>query len=142
MVGYHLGNTVTDNGHVARGVCTLNERGELVAINERTRIEKRNGGIVYTEDDGANWTEVPADTLVSMNMWGFTESILREIKAGFPAFLDEGLKENPMKCEYFLPRQLSADCSERGRQRQQFWNQRINGTVLLTKKINRLLLRR
>jgi len=107
MVGYHLGNTVTDNGHVARGVCTLNERGELVAINERTRIEKRNGGIVYTEDDGANWTEVPADTLVSMNMWGFTESILREIKAGFPAFLDEGLKENPMKCEYFLPAVVS-----------------------------------
>ena len=107
MVGYHLGNTVTDNGHVARGVCTLNESGELEAINERTRIEKRNGGIAYTEDDGANWTEVPADTLVSMNMWGFTESILREIKAGFPAFLDEGLKENPMKCEYFLPSVVS-----------------------------------
>lgn len=107
MVGYHLGNTVTDNGHVARGVCTLNESGELEAINERTRIEKRNGGIAYTEDDGANWTEVPADTLVSMNMWGFTESILREIKAGFPAFLDEGLKENPMKCEYFLPAVVS-----------------------------------
>ena len=107
MVGYHLGNTVTDNGHVARGVCTLNESGELEAINERTRIEKRNGGIAYTEDAGANWTEVPADTLVSMNMWGFTESILREIKAGFPAFLDEGLKENPMKCEYFLPAVVS-----------------------------------
>lgn len=107
MVGYHLGNTVTDNGHVARGVCTRNEKGELVAINERTRIEKRDGGIAYTEDDGKTWTKVPAETLVSMNMWGFSNSILGEIKAGFPAFLEEGLKENPMKCEYFLPSVVS-----------------------------------
>lgn len=107
MVGYHLGNTVTDNGHVARGVCTLNEQGELVAINERTRVEKRDGKIAYTEDDGESWVEVPADTLVSMNMWGFTKSILDEIKEGFPAFLDEGLKTNPMKCEYFLPAVVS-----------------------------------
>lgn len=50
---------------------------------------------------------VPADTTVSMNMWGFTRSILDEIKAGFPAFLNEGLKKNPMKCEYFLPAVVS-----------------------------------
>ena len=107
MVGYHLGNTVTDNGHVARGICDMNENGELVAIHERTRIEKRDGGIAFTEDDGATWTFVPADTTVSMNMWGFTRSILEEIKNGFPAFLDTGLKENPMKCEYFLPTVVS-----------------------------------
>ena len=107
MVGYQLGNTVTDNGHVARGVCDMNENGELVAIHERTRIEKREGGIAYTEDDGKTWTEVPADTTVSMNMWGFTKSILKEIKDGFPAFLEEGLKTNPMKCEYFLPTVVS-----------------------------------
>ena len=107
MVGYQLGNTVTDNGHVARGVCDMNENGELVAIHERTRIEKREGGITYTEDDGKTWTEVPADTTVSMNMWGFTKSILKEIKDGFPAFLEEGLKTNPMKCEYFLPTVVS-----------------------------------
>ena len=47
------------------------------------------------------------DTLVSMNMWGFTRSILDEINAGFPAFLEKGLKENPMKCEYFLPSVVS-----------------------------------
>ena len=102
MVGYKLENTVTDNGHVARGVCDTNEAGELVRITERTRIEKRNGGIAYSEDDGASWTELPGDTLVSMNMWGFTRSILDEIKAGFPAFLEKGLVSNPMKCEYFL----------------------------------------
>ena len=70
-------------------------------------IEKRNGGIAFTEDDGETWTELPADTIVSMNMWGFTRSILDEIKAGFPAFLDKGIKENPMKCEYFLPAVVS-----------------------------------
>ena len=107
MVGYKLENTVTDNGHVARGICTMNEAGELVKIEERTRIEKRNGGIAFTEDDGATWTEVPGETVVSMNMWGFTRSILDEIKAGFPAFLEKGLKENPMKCEYFLPSVVS-----------------------------------
>lgn len=107
MVGYELGNTVTDNGHVARGVCDMNSEGELIAIHERTRIEKRDDGIAYTEDDGATWVSVPADTTVSMNMWGFTRSILDEIKAGFPAFLNEGLKKNPMKCEYFLPAVVS-----------------------------------
>lgn len=107
MVGYALGNTVTDNGHVARGVCDMNEDGELVAINERTRIEKQGEGIAYTEDDGSTWISLPADTTVSMNMWGFTRSILDEIKTGFPAFLEEGLKSNPMKCEYFLPAVVS-----------------------------------
>lgn len=107
MVGYELGNTVTDNGHVARGVCDMNEDGELKAIHERTRIEKRDNGIAYTEDDGKTWVNVPADTTVSMNMWGFTRSILEEVEAGFPAFLDEGLKVNPMKCEYFLPAVVS-----------------------------------
>ena len=107
MVGYHLANTVTDNGYVSRGVCETNENGELVSVTERTRIEKYNGGVAYTEDDGNTWVQVPDDTTVSMNMWGFTKSILEEIKAGFPAFLDKGLQENPMKCEYFLPTVVS-----------------------------------
>ena len=79
----------------------------LVSVTERTRIEKYNGGVAYTEDDGNTWVQVPDDTTVSMNMWGFTKSILEEIKAGFPAFLDKGLQENPMKCEYFLPTVVS-----------------------------------
>ena len=107
MVGYQLGNTVTDNGHVARGLCEMNSAGELTDIQERTRIEKRDGGIAYSEDDGATWVSVPADTTVSMNMWGFTRSILDEIRAGFPAFLEEGLQANPLKCEYFLPSVVS-----------------------------------
>ena len=107
MVGYKLGNTVTDNRHVARGICDMNECGELVAIHERTRIEKRNGGIAYTEDDGETWIPVSEDTIVSMNMWGFTNSILKELKDRFPSFLDRGLEENPVKCEYFLPAVVS-----------------------------------
>lgn len=103
MVGYELQNTVTDNGHVARGICQVSADGKLEGIQERTRIEKRDGKIAFTEDDGETWTFVPGETLVSMNMWGFTRSILDEIKAGFPAFLEKGIAENPMKCEYFLP---------------------------------------
>lgn len=107
MVGYRLKNTVTENGYVARGVCGLNEKNELVSVTERTRIEKKGNGIAYSEDGGETWTEIDGNTLVSMNMWGFTESILREIEAGFPAFLEKGLSENPLKCEYFLPSVVS-----------------------------------
>lgn len=108
MIGYLLKNTVTENGHVARGVCSTNEAGELIGINERTRVEKREGGIAFTEDDGEHWTFLPEDTLVSMNMWGFSKSILKELKAQFPAFLEKGIAENPMKCEYFLPEVVSS----------------------------------
>lgn len=103
MVGYKLCNTVTENGYVSRGVCEMNEAGELVGIHERTRIEHHEDGIAFTEDDGATWTHLDDDTTVSMNMWGFSRSILDEIEKGFPAFLEKGLKENPMKCEYYLP---------------------------------------
>ncbi|MEF9916755.1 MAG: sugar phosphate nucleotidyltransferase [Lachnospiraceae bacterium] len=107
MVGYALENTLTENGHVARGICTMNEDGELVAINERTRVEKKSGGAAYTEDEGQTWNAIPKNTIVSMNMWGFTESILKELKDAFPTFLDQGLKKNPQKCEYFLPMVVS-----------------------------------
>ena len=107
MVGYQLENTLTENGHVARGVCQMNEAGELVSVTERTRIEKKDGGAAFTEDDGATWTTLPTDAIVSMNMWGFTASFLKEIENGFASFLEEGLKANPLKCEYFLPTVVS-----------------------------------
>ena len=103
MVGYEVGKTVTDNGSVARGVCEVNECQELLSVTERTQIVKREDGIAYTEDDGATWNYLEADTTVSMNMWGFTNSILKEIKERFPAFLEQGLKTNPLKCECYLP---------------------------------------
>ena len=103
MVGYILKNTLTENGHVARGICQVDENGFLVDIHERTRIIKTETGAAYTEDDGKTWIPVSPESLVSMNMWGFSASILRMLKEKFPDFLEENLKKNPMKCEYFLP---------------------------------------
>ena len=103
MVGYEVGKTVTENGSVARGVCYADENGFLTEVIERTRIEQYEGGIHFTEDDGATWTELPEDTIVSMNMWGFTPSFITAIEEGFAAYLDANLPVNPLKCEYFLP---------------------------------------
>ncbi len=102
MVGYELGKTVTENGSVARGICGTDAQSFLTEVVERTRIEKYAGGIHFTED-GENWVELPENTIVSMNMWGFTPSFLQEIENGFAAFLDKALVENPLKGEYFLP---------------------------------------
>lgn len=112
MVGYELGKTVTDNGSVARGVCQTNAEGYLESVVERTKIEKQEGGIRFTEDDGKTWTPLGDKTTVSMNMWGFTPSFAAESQARFPAFLDKALKGNPMKGEYFLPSTVSALLAE------------------------------
>ena len=103
MVAYHLYNTLTENGHVARGVCTVDADGHLADIHERTRIEKHGDQAEYTEDDGATWTGLPQGTVVSMNLWGFTPSILIELKRRFLPFLENVYKTNPLKGEYFLP---------------------------------------
>ena len=112
MVAYKVENTLTENGHVARGVCTTDEQNHLVAIHERTHIEKRGDQTEYTEDDGQTWTVIPEGSLVSMNMWGFSASILKELKERFPVFLKKNLSVNPMKCEYFLPEVVSNLLSE------------------------------
>lgn len=103
MVGYVLENTLTENGHVARGVCVTDENHYLTGINERTRIEKHEGVSAYTEDEGKTWIVIPEGSTVSMNMWGFSASILGELNSRFATFLDENIKTNPLKCEYFLP---------------------------------------
>lgn len=103
MVGYIMENTLTENGHVARGVCRIDESGHLVEIHERTRIEKRGGETAYTEDEGATWVTIPEGSIASMNMWGFEQNLLEELEKRFPAFLEENLAENPLKCEFFLP---------------------------------------
>ncbi|HAJ73770.1 MAG TPA: nucleotidyltransferase [Lachnospiraceae bacterium] len=103
MVGYEVGKTVTENGSVARGVCRTDDNGYLAEIVERTHIEKRPYGAAYTEDDGNTWTDLPADTPVSMNMWGFSAGLMRELQERFPVFLERTMRENPMKGEFFLP---------------------------------------
>jgi NDP-sugar pyrophosphorylase family protein len=107
MVGYQLQNTVTDNGSVARGVCVTDSEGYLATVTERTRIEKYEGGIHFTTDDGATWTDLAPDTTVSMNLWGFTPSFVQAANDGFAAFLDAALESNPLKGEYFLPTVVS-----------------------------------
>ena len=93
MVGFLLGNTVSANGSVSRGVCVTDESRNLVSVTERTCIEPYADGIHYSEDGGKSWADLPADCVVSMNLWGFT-----------PAYvLQASLPVNPMKCEYYLP---------------------------------------
>ena len=107
MVAYNMGNTVTENGSVARGICQTNEDGFLTSVVERTQIEQYEGGIHYIGDDGVSWIDVAADTPVSMNMWGFTGSFMKELRAQFPTFLTEALANNPVKAEMYLPSVVS-----------------------------------
>lgn len=101
MVGYRVRNTVTENGSVARGVCEV-KNNLLTGITERTKIFKRGNDAAYTED-GEHFVDLPGDTMVSMNLWGFTAKMMQELHDQFPAFLDRSLPVNPLKCEYFLP---------------------------------------
>ena len=101
MVGYRIKNTVTEQGTVSRGVCAY-EGGMLTEIVERTKIGINPDGSIYFTEDGVD-TQLDPETLVSMNLWGFTPSYLEECKARFPKFLDENLPKNPEKCEFFLP---------------------------------------
>ncbi len=103
MVGFKVENTLTENGSVARGVCQTNADGYLTDIVERTKIAINDGKIQFTEDDGASWTDIPRGTTVSMNCWGFSPEMMDELEKRFAAFLTKGIKENPLKCEYFLP---------------------------------------
>ena len=102
MVGYRLRNTVTEFGSVARGVCEVAD-GKLTNITERTKIYKRGDDAAYTEDDGQTFTDIAGDTIVSMNLWGFSGAFIDQLWSRFPAFLDKNLSVNPLKCEYFLP---------------------------------------
>ena len=99
MVGFRLANTLTENGTVSRGVCTI-EDGMLKNIVERTKIADCR----YTED-GEHWTPLPADTVVSMNMWGFQPDIFNYIESDFVDFLKEKI-EVP-KSEFYLPSVVS-----------------------------------
>ena len=101
MVGYRVRNTVTENGSVARGVCEV-ENGLLTGVTERTKIFKDGLDAKFTED-GETFTHLPGDTIVSMNFWGFTAKMLKELDARFAAFLDDAMANNPLKGEYFLP---------------------------------------
>ncbi len=112
MVGYLLKNTVTEHGSVARGVCQETVEGYLSSVVERTRIEKGEKCPRFSEDEGKTWTDLPGDTVVSMNLWGFNESFMADAWERFKPFLDKALAENPTKAEYFIPLPVEAIIAE------------------------------
>lgn len=107
LAGYRLRNTVTEHGTVARGVCQEDENHNLLAVTERTKIEKFGEDGRFTEDDGKTWEFLPGDTLVSMNLWGLGASFMREAQGQFGETLDKILVENPVKGEFLLPSVIS-----------------------------------
>lgn len=109
MVGFRLANTLTENGTVSRGVCEM-ENGKLVKVVERTKI----ADCKYTEDDGETWVPLAADTVVSMNLWGFKTDIFKYLEEGFVKFLKE--KINVPKSEYLLPYTVTDIMSEQGKE--------------------------
>lgn len=100
MVAYELSKTVSANGHVARGICSISD-GFLTDIVERTHIEKYGDNGICRESE--NPFVIPGDTPVSMNCWAFSNSMLDELEKDFSPWLDNNLTLNPDKCEYYLP---------------------------------------
>lgn len=103
MVGFRAGNTLTENGTVSRGVCEVGEDGRLIRVTERTKVEKRGRGAAYLDDDGTTWIELPFDTIVSMNCWGFTPDLFRHLETELRGFYEAAVPTNPLKCEFYLP---------------------------------------
>lgn len=101
MLGYRLGNTVSDYGSVSRGICRVGEDGLLEEIVERKKLEKDGDGARFSLDGGGNWERLGGDTVVSMNFWGFQLSVLEEIRERFPGFLRA--MEDPAVGEVCLP---------------------------------------
>lgn len=101
MVGYPCINTLTDNGTVTRGLCQEDENKCLASIVEIQKIAKKDGHAVY--EDNGEWKEISDTSLVSMNFWGFTPAIFKDMEEIFTKFLQEHLEENPLKCEHVIP---------------------------------------
>ncbi len=105
MVGYGIANTLSENGTVSRGVCDVGDDGFLLGVTERTKIMRRDGRVCYTAD-GENWIELPEDSAVSMNCWGFAPDIIDKLAEGFPSFFEENA-DRLDKAEYLLPEFVS-----------------------------------
>lgn len=100
MVGFRVGNTLSESGTVARGICSTNEEGYLTSVVERTQIQRVNGTVCY-KDENDQWVGVDDNTPVSMNMWGFTPDYFEYSEEQFKTFLTEN--SGNIKAEYFIP---------------------------------------
>jgi hypothetical protein len=103
MVGYRLGDTVTDHGSVSRGVCHMDEHGLLEHIVERKQIEKDGEDARFTLDHGESWQKLSGETLVSMNFWGFQREVMDLAQSRFPAALDGILSTDSQRGEHCIP---------------------------------------
>ena len=101
MAGFYIENTLTENGYVSRGVCSVDADHHMTGIKECLHIVPTEGGAIYTEGESEQF--IPNGTIVSMNFWGFQHQMMREIEERFSGYLRENLPVNPLKCEYFLP---------------------------------------
>ncbi|MBQ7422408.1 MAG: nucleotidyltransferase [Prevotella sp.] len=102
MVGFRVGNTLSENGTVARGICSKDENGHLTTVVERTEIMRVDGSVCYKDEDG-NWATVNDNTPVSMNMWGFTPDYFDYSEAYFKDFLSDPKNMENLKAEFFIP---------------------------------------
>ena len=102
MAGFILGNTLSDNGAVTRGICKVNEDNILISVDETGGIERVSADKVVCEKDGKQ-VEVSADSYVSMNMWGLTPDFFDELETRFVTFLENMKPEEGQKKEYLLP---------------------------------------
>jgi len=100
MAGYILGNTLSENGAVTRGICELDQKGDLKSVRETFDIMRRDGKITGKDAEGRE-VELREDDLASMNMWGLTPQFLDEVEKGFPEFLKQA--GDNIKAEYLLP---------------------------------------
>jgi dTDP-glucose pyrophosphorylase len=100
MAGYRVGNTLSEHGTVSRGVCATDKMGYLTDVVERTAIESKDGHIVFPDENG-NEVEIPFDTPVSMNMWGFTPEYFEYTEEAFKEFLKVSGQE--LKTEFYIP---------------------------------------
>jgi len=110
MVGYRVENTISENGGVTRGVC-MGENGYLKTIHETPEIKRWEDGVIRFTENGQNG-EIAEGTLVSMNLFGFTPDFVKELKGRFPQALAAILKENPIKGEYYVPKEVGALVNE------------------------------
>ena len=102
MAGFIVKNTLSDNGEVTRGICVQDMTGKLAEIHETKGIARRTDGSV-TGTFGGKTVEIDPEGLVSMNMWGFTHAVLKELEKGFVPFLENAMEKDPLKAEYLLP---------------------------------------
>ena len=102
MVGFRVGNTLSENGPVSRGICTTDAEGNLATVVERTKIERRDGAVQYKDDDD-QWVTTPDNTPVSMNVWGFTPDYFDYSEDYFKTFLSDPENMANLKAEFFIP---------------------------------------